>query len=227
MGTRMLTDRLASYVRGLKGKIGRRWLGQHREPADRDLLSSRLAHRRSSLRRLQADDQRLAGSIYAAHRLYSAAAQPDLRPDLAHWLEGTGTFPPRPALITFDDGYRDNAEIAWPILRERGVPAVIFLATDYIGTGRAFLWDFAAYCFSKCEPRRRRNSADRWRNLATEAERNAVTIAWVAAAKCSLVPFVTRQDRVGRGTRRGPAGPEAFQHLYMDWTDVQSWRTKA
>ena len=59
--------------------------------------------------------------------------------DLVAWLDRGHPLPPRPALVTFDDGYRDNAEVAWPIMRERGVPAVIFLATDYIGTGQPFI----------------------------------------------------------------------------------------
>jgi len=39
-------------------------------------------------------------------------------------------------VITFDDGYRDTYTHAFPVLKEFGLEAAVFLATDFIGTDR-------------------------------------------------------------------------------------------
>jgi peptidoglycan/xylan/chitin deacetylase (PgdA/CDA1 family) len=36
--------------------------------------------------------------------------------------------------LTFDDGFRNNFSVAFPVLQELGLPATIFLATDFIGS---------------------------------------------------------------------------------------------
>lgn len=43
--------------------------------------------------------------------------------------------------ITFDDGYRDNFEIAAPILKRLGLPTTFFIATKFVGTDTVPLWD--------------------------------------------------------------------------------------
>src|SRR5215475_11334813 len=50
-------------------------------------------------------------------------------------------LPKNPALVTFDDGYRDNHDIALPILKRYDVPAIFFVATSYIEERRLFWWD--------------------------------------------------------------------------------------
>lgn len=58
------------------------------------------------------------------------------------WLayrRGAGTLPRRPIILTFDDGYRSNYEIAWPILERFGCTATVFLVSDLIG--KTNVWD--------------------------------------------------------------------------------------
>lgn len=49
------------------------------------------------------------------------------------------------AVVTFDDGYRDNHDVALPILQELGIPAAFFLPTDFLERPRLPWWDHVAY----------------------------------------------------------------------------------
>jgi len=44
-----------------------------------------------------------------------------------------GVPPPGLAALSFDDGMDDNYSVAWPILRELGIPATVYVATGLIG----------------------------------------------------------------------------------------------
>ena len=84
-------------------------------------------------------------------------------------------------LITFDDGYLDNYEIAFPILRSHGVQGVFFLATSMVGSAQVPWWDHIAYlmktaqrsCFSLRYP------AD----LAVNIDRRGLTASLEAVLK--------------------------------------------
>jgi len=56
--------------------------------------------------------------------------------EFAMHLAGTPA-PARSVLITFDDGYLDNYVYAWPLLREYGFHAAIFIVTSWVGDGPA------------------------------------------------------------------------------------------
>jgi peptidoglycan/xylan/chitin deacetylase (PgdA/CDA1 family) len=48
-------------------------------------------------------------------------------------------LPARPLVITFDDGYADNHDIALPILQRHGLTASFFVATGFLNGGR--MWN--------------------------------------------------------------------------------------
>jgi peptidoglycan/xylan/chitin deacetylase (PgdA/CDA1 family) len=57
---------------------------------------------------------------------------------LLRGLTAPDELPARAVLLTFDDGYRSNLEVALPWLRRFGYPGVIFVPTSYIGGRNAF-----------------------------------------------------------------------------------------
>lgn len=47
-------------------------------------------------------------------------------------LTENGPLPEKPVLITFDDGFKDNYKVAWPILQEYGFTATFFVVAGKI-----------------------------------------------------------------------------------------------
>jgi len=67
-------------------------------------------------------------------------------------------LPPRAVHVTVDDAYRDFGEVAWPILRELGMPVTVFVPSGYPSQpGRRFWWDR----LHDAATRSRRRRADR------------------------------------------------------------------
>jgi glycosyltransferase involved in cell wall biosynthesis len=59
--------------------------------------------------------------------------------DLIEALSGRRPLPPRAVLVTFDDAYADLLADGVPLLRERGIPAVVFAVSGLIGKSNR--WD--------------------------------------------------------------------------------------
>jgi len=54
-------------------------------------------------------------------------------------------IPKKSLIITFDDGYKDNYEIAFGIIKSHHVTATIFVSTGFIDSGEHFWFDKVAY----------------------------------------------------------------------------------
>lgn len=66
--------------------------------------------------------------------------------DLDLYMKGKAGLPLKPVIITADDGYLSNYEIAFPLLKKYKIPATFFITTRYVGvdTGLShFNWEQA------------------------------------------------------------------------------------
>lgn len=62
--------------------------------------------------------------------------------DLLDVLRKDRPLPPKSVLVTFDDGYGDFEEHAWPVLKRLGLPATLFVPTSFPDhPERSFWWD--------------------------------------------------------------------------------------
>lgn len=65
--------------------------------------------------------------------------------DVVAAIDAGSRLPARAVVVTFDDGYDDNYRIAFPILRELGIPAVFFVSTGHIDSGLPFAYDWLVH----------------------------------------------------------------------------------
>ena len=86
--------------------------------------------------------QRSAISRHALARQLESLAR-DFSPvsvdDVRRWVAGHASLPPSAVLVTFDDGYRNNLRLAAPELARVGIPGLVAVATDLIGSD-ALMW---------------------------------------------------------------------------------------
>jgi peptidoglycan/xylan/chitin deacetylase (PgdA/CDA1 family) len=124
-------------------------------------------------------------------------------------------LPPRSVALTFDDGYRDQLELAVPILEHLGLPATFFLVPGLLdGTVQAW-WEELAWIVTRAT----RDSVvweGRSVGLKGPAERRA-SLAMVLEA-------LKRRDRAGRDVaieeladRCAPEGKLEEHAAFLDW----------
>ena len=98
--------------------------------------------------RLAVSPERFAEQIAALTRHFEPLTLAALADDAER-----GSLRPRAVAVTFDDGYRDGLTDAKPILEQHGVPATVFVASGYVGSGRDFWWhELERCCFSPTRP---------------------------------------------------------------------------
>ena len=208
-----------------------------------------LAHRalgRSGLRSLLAATTRWSGVLVLNyHRVGDAGASPF---DHGLWSAGVDAFVEqirfckthldmitpddlpravasgrgRYGLITFDDGYRDNYAVAFPILKTEGVPATFFVATGFLDTPRVPWWDELAWMV-RTSPRDALELPD-WlpEHVRYESDREDAVAALLRVYKAMPTESTDRYlDAVAKATGSGRCGVEVGTDFWMSWDNVR------
>ena len=143
--------------------------------------------------------------------------------DVATALAGGAPLPPRPVVVTFDDGYDDNYRCAFPILRELGVPAMFFVSTGHIDSGRPYAYDWLVHMLLETPaPRLRIDELALDIELpATRAGRRALGAALLDRVKA--VPAEVQANIIGRLEQewRMPRGQGHADCRPMSWTQLR------
>ena len=79
-----------------------------------------------------------SSAIFEAHmRALARQFTPVSIDQVVAFVNGGAELPPRSVVVTFDDGFLDNYEVALPILNRYGIPATIYVLVDAVHTGIA------------------------------------------------------------------------------------------
>jgi len=134
----------------------------------------------------------------------------------------------RHVLITFDDGYLDNYELAFPILKQHGLPATFFICTGLLdGRGLAW-WDEIAWMV-RTSPRREL-PATSW--IETPIPLGALGDDREPAIKAVIERYralpgektAAFLDHVAEATGTGRADASLARNLWMTWDHVRELR---
>jgi peptidoglycan/xylan/chitin deacetylase (PgdA/CDA1 family) len=137
--------------------------------------------------------------------------------------------------VTFDDGYRDNLTLAAPVLSRLGIPATLFVTTEFIGTQRLFWWEQLGELlrgaqatrlelFSVAPELRARWSLPETLELAGSPARERahwlLSMALMRTPPDEIDPVLARLALA----LRAPLRSEGRTAPLLDWDDVRSWR---
>ncbi|HKC85820.1 MAG TPA: polysaccharide deacetylase family protein [Blastocatellia bacterium] len=101
------------------------------------------------------DDGKTPARVFAEQLEYLTAHY-DVVPlsQIVERITAREPFPSGLAAVTIDDGYRDAYEVAYPLLRRYGVPASLFVVTEFADR-RAWIWtDKARFLTQQAAPQR-------------------------------------------------------------------------
>jgi peptidoglycan/xylan/chitin deacetylase (PgdA/CDA1 family) len=162
-------------------------------------------------------------SVFRAQMEWLAAHCTPISPDQLRDAVGAGSLARPPVLVTFDDGYLSYRERAYPILREFGIPSLLFLTTAYIDEPtRLFWWDALRAAIEKAACRRVELPWDPGSTLTVDRPESRQQLLSAAKEHLKSVPDADRKAEVAELLERLGAHNPFFNGVrqMLSWDDV-------
>jgi peptidoglycan/xylan/chitin deacetylase (PgdA/CDA1 family) len=131
------------------------------------------------------------------------------------------TLPPKTAVVTFDDGYKDTYLNAYPILKKNNIPATVFLTTGHIGTGKLFWWDKVGYVICKTELTTLDLGELGMYHLNSAG--NRLQVANLISARLKQLPIKNRDELINRMVNSSGVDipPNLGEELILSWNEIK------
>ncbi|HWO38067.1 MAG TPA: polysaccharide deacetylase family protein [Candidatus Acidoferrum sp.] len=140
--------------------------------------------------------------------------------DVLSFLRGEKLLPPRAVVVTFDDGYADNYQVASDILSRAGIPGVFYVTVDCIDRQRLPWPSLLRYAFLTSKNPSWTDPAGTVWTLASTAQR---TQAFEHASEYCAKLSGTSQDQFVEeiGRQLETESPPSSPGLMMTWDEVR------
>jgi peptidoglycan/xylan/chitin deacetylase (PgdA/CDA1 family) len=129
-------------------------------------------------------------------------------------LSNGEALPPRAVAITFDDGYRDNLDLAAPLLQELGLMATFFLIPGVLSREVDPWWERAAWAITNSQ-----RPTVTWaeRTLPTRGREGYRSILWAASHLKTLDRSHLQEALAELLGLLEPGGKPDLYELFLDW----------
>ena len=148
--------------------------------------------------------------------------------DLRLHFQEKRPLPKNPAVITFDDGYRECHDIALPVLKKAGAKAIFFISTDHVTNRKAFWWDRTNYLVKRSKKTRIEIDYPTRAVFDLSGDRSKVVTRLLDIIKETFALDIERYLQTLSAALDVPWGPEDDRRItdeaLMTWDQVREMR---